>query len=222
MEEYLVESFSEFHGVIESIRGKQNTICRGLKSVDYELKPSVGRFKPANPRAKHTSMEKKLLTLFKESALPHISYRPENDWEWLAVAQHHGLPTRLMDWSYNPLSAAYFAVEEEHDGDSAVYIFWGASTVSDFKGNPLDINKVVRYRPPHVTPRIAAQAGLFTVHPNPEDAFAHNSMFRIIIRRKARREIKRTLNKYGISRRHLFPGLDGIAHDLKWLQTSGY
>ncbi|ORE85801.1 FRG domain-containing protein [Oceanococcus atlanticus] len=219
MKDHRVKSFSEFHAVIEGLNGKQKTIYRGHKDVDYALKPSVGRCSPVGARTKHASMEKKLLTLFKESSLPHLSYRPENDWEWLAIGQHHGLPTRLMDWSYNPLAAAFFSVEKDFDGDSVVYVFWGGGTTADVTSDPLAIQKVVRYRPPHVASRIAAQAGLFTVHPEPEKPFTHKSMERIIIETAARSDIKKTLNKYGVSRRHLFPGLDGIAEDLKWLET---
>lgn len=222
MKDHIVKSFAEFHTVIESLRDKQKTIFRGFSSVEYELKPSVGRVSPFGQKTKHTSMERKLLTLFKESSLPHVPFRPDNDWEWLALGQHHGLPTRLMDWTYNPMAAAYFAVEKKCDDDSVVYVFWGGGTLSDFTINPLTISKMVRYRPPHVSSRIAAQAGLFTAHPDPEKQFAHRSMMRIVIENNARREFKRTLYKYGISRRHLFPGLDGIAADIKWLETLCY
>lgn len=221
MEKHYVSSFAEFHSAIEKYQGKQKTICRGQSDSSYPLKTSVGRCKPFGKK-KHPAMEKRMLSLFKESSVPYLSSRPTNDWEWLALAQHHGLPTRLLDWTYNPLAAAFFAVEKDCKSDSAVFIFWGAATLSDLKQDPLNINRPIRYRPPHVSPRIAAQAGLFTAHPNPEMSFEHKSMVKIIIANSARRTIKTTLNKYGVSRRNLFPGLDGLSVDLKWLETAQY
>lgn len=51
-----------------------------------------------------------MLDAFKRRARPYIDQIPQNDFEWMFVAQHHGLPTRLLDWSTSPLVALYFAV----------------------------------------------------------------------------------------------------------------
>src|SRR5262249_39550766 len=43
---------------------------------------------------------------------------------WLFLAQHYGLPTRLLDWSENPLVAAYFAVTDIPDDDGCIWALW--------------------------------------------------------------------------------------------------
>src|SRR5437667_10694171 len=66
--------------------------------------------------------EKRSLELFKRQARPHLNHTPATDLEWLAIAQHHGMSTRLLDWSESLLVAAYFAAQEAGTkGDALIY-----------------------------------------------------------------------------------------------------
>ena len=93
-----------------------------MKSVDFELIPKIGRRRKGGQQLS-TSSEKYVLKLFKQRTIPHLIRGPADEWEWLSLAQHHGLPTRLLDWTRNPLVALYFAVVESHEGDGAVYAY---------------------------------------------------------------------------------------------------
>mgnify|MGYP001596641294 FL=1 len=148
---------------------------------------------------------------------------PTDNWEWLALAQHHGLPTRLLDWTRNPLVAAYFAVEQAHDEDSAIYIFQDPYTINTTKNpDPLKIEKVMKFIPNHVTKRITVQAGVFTVHPKPIAKFNDSRIKKIIIAKESRGDLKKELFKYGIHRASLFPDLEGLTKHICWLRSNKY
>src|SRR5262249_45857614 len=59
-------------------------------------------------------LEEHLLRNFIRYSRPHLPTQPVNEWELLITAQHHGMPTRLLDWSYSPLVAAHFATVNGH------------------------------------------------------------------------------------------------------------
>ena len=91
---------------------------RGQAKSEWKLVPGYYRLNCPPP-------ESTLVKKFKQSAAMLTNASPKESFDWLFLMQHYGVPTRLLDWTENPLVALYFAVEEcEHypDTDAAL---WG-------------------------------------------------------------------------------------------------
>jgi FRG domain len=76
---------------------------RGLSDSSYRLETTLIRL-----GGEYAGLERHLLRNFKKYAHKRVVER-DSLWHWLSVAQHYGLPTRVLDWTYSPLIAMHFA-----------------------------------------------------------------------------------------------------------------
>ncbi len=91
---------------------RENWLYRGVSRRDHDLTPKIGRGGARGMDFEYNEdHERLLLEKFKRQARPLVQLQPGPELEWMAVAQHHGLNTRLLDWTESLLVAAMFATE---------------------------------------------------------------------------------------------------------------
>ena len=221
---YQEQEIKEVSDIVEVVRNKQialgNTrrpLIRGERKISFE--PTAGIF-----RSKLCEeSESAIFNEFQRHIPAHSNIDVTNLWNVMSLAQHHGLPTRLLDWTTNPLVATYFACEGESDEDSAVWVVWGFESSPELPHNPKDIEQITPVSPMVISPRIQAQAGEFTVHPNGKPIKEYlkpgDHIIKISIPQGQRLRILMQLDFLGVNRRSLFPDLDGLSQYLKWRVT---
>lgn len=106
-----------------AIRRRRGTgVYRGAADSAWPLLTSLDQLGGAQHPHTKADLEEYILRNFNRYSRPYFRNPPVNDWEVLVAAQHHGLPTRLLDWTYSPLVAAHFAtVDARVTTDRAVW-----------------------------------------------------------------------------------------------------
>jgi hypothetical protein len=219
-----VKKISTWRGFLNSIDDLDATgrIFRGVVSTDFGLIPKVGRHEFGGRYS--MKAERLLLSIFKQRAVAHVLFSPASEIEWLALAQHHGLPTRLLDWTVNPLVALFFAVLGGPETDGAVYTRHLNRDNPDHFNPPFDpfkVDRIYKYYPPHITARITVQHALFTIQPDPTIPMDDPKLLKIVIPRGLKPDLRRRLYAYGINQETMFPDLDGICDHLTWRFREG-
>jgi hypothetical protein len=238
-----VTTLSEYFAIFDQQigDGAASYWFRGHAATTWDLVPSALRHKDESKREKALGLLAEFRRLAEiRLAHPHAA---GDELKWLQLAQHHGLPTRLLDWTRNAAVALYFACCQQPTEDGLVLMF-----------NPSDLNRAADPKKPYVwdafregdsilpylrlsaklrksgkrtvaihpfanTERILAQRGVFTLHGNHKtfalDEKVAPSLVYLPILKEHKPRLLRQLAGIGIDEMSLFPELEHICSQLK-------
>jgi hypothetical protein len=228
---------------------------RGQSNEHWPLQPSFNRGLRNTPLEDWRAIERLALRTFQSQAHMYVSApllaKVQTAPCWWALMQHHGAPTRLLDWSGSPYVAAYFAVH--HEGEAANGVVWcccrkllraaaerGCGIAPAFEDPsapawyenalnnstkevviPLEFNFVS-------SERCAAQQGKFTMalnvgaqHDGIIGQVADGYARKIIIPHAQKSAFLLHLREMNITGAALFPGVDGLGQSVKELVSLG-
>lgn len=230
--EYTAGSLTEFINVIEKIcleRGR--FLFRGQLEEDKEgLIPEFFRDK-TEIKYKTIKTEKAMLDDFIRRGKPLFNIEPQSKCERLALAQHHGMPTRLLDWTSNALVALWFVAKHPNKDkkDGVVWVLsFDAKDRGDDSLDPFKISKPEILRPKHIEKRLIAQGGWFTIHPEKKPLDKYENFrgklrsIRIPYADDRFEDIRFRLNLCGLNRVTLFPDLDGLCEHIAYQNSKVY
>jgi len=222
---------SDYTTFLESHCDEDYVLFRGQRE-DWPLLPRIALVKP---RTTLLVDEKNMVAAFRREGAAHFSSLAGNDWDLLAIAQHHGMATRLLDWTKNPLAALWFAIKKPAKDPSKDAVVWvycptDADFVKDFDhSSPFTGSRTYVFEPSHITPRIKAQDGVFTAHkylparrrfvPFERNAAQRTKLQKVLIAPSRFDELRYQLDRCGIHDASLFPDLDGLAKRVEWSHT---
>jgi len=251
IEEIRIESWDDFKARIDK-RHFRKWVYRGQSNADWKLQSSLYRAineaKTIRSSACKSSNainlgrhEKIMLSRFRSSAHLYLTHLPKQSdtFSWLALMQHHGAPTRLLDFSFSAYIALYFALESG-DSDSAVYCVNHEALKRIDDEHFGEDRKLVYQRalkakehrdevclftlePEFSNHRLLAQQGLFVainhLDYTHEEALSEydlqgGEVFKLIIPKKLRYEGVRVLHHMNITSGTIYPGLDGFCRGL--------
>jgi hypothetical protein len=204
-------------------------LWRGHGDSNWSLEPVLAREWRGDCQGL-LSAEQAMFKEFKEAAPYLLPSANLNEWDRLSLAQHYGLPTRLLDWTVNHMVALWFALSRPSAADAVVWAYRPLKTNfadgTDLKTSPFDVKITKVYRPTAHSPRVALQAGWHTVHrfvgkENKKgllalDRSTHHArhLARFIIPKQARRNMLDRIHGLGISVTTVFGDLPNLCTDI--------
>ena len=233
-----IDSIQDYVALVDEAKADEETkgnesdfLFRG-QPQNWALRPKLARL---TLKGEVKNIEKLILDKFRRASLPLSEFRPEDEWDLIALAQHHGLPTRLLDWTNSALAALWFAVKDppiKDKGKKQNGVVWILKPeVNDYRTDdysPLS-NKITKiFRPRVISRRISAQSGAFTVHKFNSDGRViclethgkfSKKLIKVTIPHKHFSRMRHRLNILGVNHSTIFPDIDGLCAYLEWRYT---
>lgn len=234
------EMYSHISNVIRDMKS-DNLFFRGHGDESWKLKPNISRYKYKHPQDRGT-FENIVFFDYKTKS-GHLLDENCSAWDIAFSMQHHGLPTRLLDWSENFSVALYFALKgaKKTKSDCCVWVLNPFKLNGEVLGNEVLIhtedlelsynqyfidgkerseygyeNKIVALSPLRHNPRLFSQHAGFTLHFNLDFELKSDSGYlkKIVIPKHLHDDAWGFLKLAGVSEYSLFPDLDGLARDI--------
>jgi len=247
--EITISSWNDFNQKVKTLKYRE-WVYRGQSNKHWPLETSLFRaFNDIqNLRKQSTqlaekiaknSYEQRIIENFKTNAHLFIKDLPTQDdnLEWLAVMQHYGAPTRMLDFSYSPYVALFFSITNG-SSDSSIFCFnkieLCGGAYKDEKNESIFKNKLLKedsylqtYDPKKTNQRLHNQQGLFVVPSNNYESIDEiitnsdheywDSGYKYIIPNTLHCEMIENLKKMNITSSILFPGIEGYTQSLRYL-----
>lgn len=241
-----ITSFAKFCEVCDSIiaTGKRYWF-RGQANVNWLLTPSALRHKELEKRNKALDLIREFKR-YSGNKLGNQAPQPREKLKWIQIAQHYGIPTRLLDWTEINTVALYFSCCDQPDRDGAVFML-----------NPVDLNreadpkrarildpddediinsyldldgkqdskgrKTIAISPIWNSDRIQQQQGMFTVQGSQDFSLTNDpddpkvpSLVCLRIKKHKKQSILRELDRAGWHEMSIFPDLEHMCQYLRW------
>jgi hypothetical protein len=228
-----IHSTEDLVHILREREGNPSMLFRG-QGVDKDLLPKIARGRNLAPAALE-NLEREMLERFRKESIPFLSnLLPQTDWDWLSIAQHQGLPTRLLDWTKNALAGLWFAVSTDPPKETEFGVLWILDVLPDDLKSPskkqdiFDLRRTYIFQPFHIDRRIAAQSAWFSVHKYHDasesfEAFVPlNWNKQYIYRLKKYKipcedfpKIRRELRLMGVTQATMFPDLSGLCAEIQ-------
>lgn len=201
-------------------------VYRGVPDASFGLRPVIGRM-PILREGKVDEFdilnkERFLLEEFKRHAPAYSDKSPVGDLDWLCLARHYGLATRLLDWTQNPLVALFFAANPDRSAEFAVYRYWYSSWFSE--KHATDIETLQKQKessilyPRLTTERFIRQSSAFLLCHRPwedfDSAVHPDNLTKIVFPSETRNHIRYHLRIFGVTPSFVRPDLDGLCEEL--------
>jgi hypothetical protein len=187
-------SLPQYMELIQSLqkRAGHSLWFRGNGRNQFKLVPTLYRHTSKKSEGEHRKLEVELMARFRQRSIPYLTRELRDDWDALFFMQHYGVPTRLLDWTENPLVGLYFALMSSRstrsESSAIVWVLnpfvWNRAALNhvSYNDGPLTAGdqNLKGYVPAlpadtamgefpvalygaHNSPRIVAQRGVFTI-----------------------------------------------------------